>query len=161
MADMMSKEKRSRLMSRIRGKDTTPELYVHALLQAINFSYERHASDLPGSPDFVFRDEKLAVFVDGDFWHGWRFPVWRHRLALKWREKIAKNRLRDRRDHRCLRRNGWAVIRIWEHQIEEDVVACIERIASALPDCGFDRGLVKQAYDAMPNLKRRHRLPKP
>ena len=107
MADIMSVENRSQLMARIRGKDTTPERYINTLLEATGVECERHAVDLPGRPDFVFRDERLAVFVDGDFWHGSRIPVWEHRLSDEWRKKIAKNRSRDCRSHRQLRRSGW------------------------------------------------------
>jgi DNA mismatch endonuclease (patch repair protein) len=77
----MSRETRSRVMSRIRGRDTGPELVVAAGLTALGLSFESHARDLPGRPDFVFRDIKLAIFVDGDFWHGYRFAVWRDKLA--------------------------------------------------------------------------------
>ena len=71
--DIMSRETRSAVMSRIKGKDTKCELAVGALLSGAGFRFETHARDLPGRPDFVLRDERVAVFVDGDFWHGWRF----------------------------------------------------------------------------------------
>src|SRR5215813_4468751 len=89
--DIMSPEKRSALMSRIRGKGTSPELALAQLLRGANLHFEEHAPDLPGRPDFVFREARVAVFVDGDFWHGWRFPSWRLKLSLKWEQKIAAN----------------------------------------------------------------------
>ena len=120
MTDIMSREKRSAVMSRIRGKDTGIERTIATALAARGLNPERHASDLPGRPDFVFRDHRLAVFVDGDFWHGWRFPAWEHKLTPRWRDKIAETRRRDRRNFARLRRSGWRVIRLWEHQIEAD-----------------------------------------
>ena len=82
MTDIMSREKRSALMSRIRGKDTGIERTVAHALAVRGLHPERHSKDLPGRPDFVFREQRLAVFVDGDFWHGWRFPSWEHKLTL-------------------------------------------------------------------------------
>jgi len=128
--DIMSADKRSALMSRIKGSDTKPELALAACLIEKGLKYERHSKDLPGKPDFVFRAVQLAVFVDGDYWHGFRFPLWRHKLSPFWQEKIGKNRLRDRRNFAKLRRQGWKVIRLWEHQIETNVQACADRVQS-------------------------------
>ena len=130
--DIMSVEKRSALMSRIRGKGTKPELIVADLLAQAGLRCELHVKDLPGRPDFVLRKARVAIFVDGDFWHGWRFPAWRLKLSEKWEKKIESNRLRDIRNHRLLRRQGWTVIRIWEHQIENDPIVCVNRIRSAI-----------------------------
>ena len=128
MADIMSKEKRSALMSRIKGKDTKPEIIVARALARHGLRPQCHVRRLPGRPDFVFLRAKVAVFVDGDFWHGWRFPTWEQKLSPFWREKIAGNRARDRRNFRKLRRAGWTVIRIWEHQIDRDLDGCIDRV---------------------------------
>ena len=118
--DIMSPATRSALMARIRGKGTRPELLVAELLKSVGIVFDEHARDLPGRPDFVLRDFRVAVFVDGDFWHGWRFPKWRLKLSEKWEVKIEGNRLRDARNFRALRRGGWRVVRIWEHQIERN-----------------------------------------
>ena len=119
-------------MSRIRGKDTGPERAVAAEFLKLGLSWDSHAKDLPGTPDFVFRKARIAIFVDGDFWHGWRFPVWRDKLSEKWEAKIEATRSRDRRNHRQLRRMGWKVIRIWEHQIERDITGRVRRVCKAL-----------------------------
>ena len=119
-------------MAKIKGKGTGPEQAVATAMSRSRLDWEEHARDLPGSPDFVFREKKVAVFIDGDFWHGWRFPQWRDKLSPAWEEKIAKNRYRDRLNYRRLRRMGWQVIRIWEHQIKRDLDACIHRILGAL-----------------------------
>lgn len=88
-------------------------------MATIGLRWEAHARDLPGRPDFVFREAKVVVFVDGDFWHGWRFPAWRHKLSEKWELKIEATRMRDRRNHRKLRRAGWVVLRFWEHAVAQ------------------------------------------
>lgn len=129
--DFMTPEKRRALMSRIRGMNTGPERMVIRELRRRRIYFSMHAKDLPGRPDIVFRRIKLAIFIDGDFWHGWRFPLWQHKLSPRWREKIAATRRRDQRNFRKLRRLGWKVLRIWEHQIESAFDACISRICLA------------------------------
>ena len=111
--DIMSTEKRSQVMSRIKGKNTNPERIMFALLKRRGFTFSRHVRDLPGKPDIVFRRAKVTVFIDGDFWHGWRFPLWEHKLSEKWRNKIKRTRERDQQNFRELRRLGWKVVRIW------------------------------------------------
>jgi DNA mismatch endonuclease (patch repair protein) len=126
--DIMSPEKRSAVMARIRGKDTGPEQCMAAALAEAGLSWESHARDLPGRPDFIFREKKVAVFVDGDFWHGWRFSQWRDKLSEKWEAKIDGNRRRDLRNHCRLRQMGWKVVRLWEHQVAADIQACVSRV---------------------------------
>lgn len=130
--DIMSREKRSIVMSRIKGKDTGPERLVAAAMRRLRIRFEPQARDLPGRPDFVSRRWKIAVFVDGDFWHGWRFPLWADKLSPAWEAKIANNRARDRRNHRKLRRLGWTVVRIWEHQILKDLEGAMDKVRQAL-----------------------------
>ena len=120
-------------MARIRGRHTGPEQAIAAILIEKGLECERHCPDLPGRPDFVFRASRIAVFVDGDFWHGWRFPAWRHKLSAHWEKKIEGNRRRDIRNFRRLRRAGWRVVRFWEHQIESDIAACLEILLAILP----------------------------
>lgn len=132
VGDIMSPEARRKVMSRIRGKDTAPERVLASLLESHGLLWEAHVQSLPGRPDFVFAEQKVAVFVDGDFWHGWRFPLWKHKLQEKWAAKIAVNRERDRKNHRRLRRLGWTVIRIWEHQLKKAPETCLKRVLHAL-----------------------------
>lgn len=120
------------LMGRIRGKDTGPERIVAAVLRSHRFNFEQHACDLPGRPDFVFRSRRLVILVDGDFWHGWRFPAWEHKLAPFWRAKITANRARDARNIRKLRRAGWTVVRVWEHQLKQSAPAVCDRLIGML-----------------------------
>ena len=128
MADRMSVERRSALMSSIKGKDTRPERLLRSLLHREGMRFQKHRRDLPGTPDIVFTRARVAVFVDGDFWHGFRFPAWRQRLSPGWARKIETNRQRDRRNFQRLRRMGWSVVRIWEHQIYRDPVLTAQRV---------------------------------
>lgn len=157
----MSVEARRRTMSRIRAKHTTPERHLAQLLIAAGIEFEQHSPDLPGKPDFVFRQQKVAVFVDGDFWHGWRFPVWQHRLSPAWREKIAANRQRDAQTRRKLRQMAWTAVRIWEHQVEADILNCIRRIVDTLSLQNTDWDAIRRGYSRLAPLKRRNRLPRP
>ena len=146
--DIMSPERRSALMARIKGKDTGPERAVAHALRTRGWDFETHARDLPGRPDILFRKSMVAVFVDGDFWHGWRFPVWRDKLSVAWEAKIEVNRRRDARTFRLLRRAGWTVIRVWEHQVKRDIDACVARIEDVLPrkrrNCARNGGRTKK-----------------
>ena len=132
MGDIVSPDVRGRIMARIRSKNTGPERLIAMALLQKGIRLERHARDLPGRPDFVDRRSKLAVFIDGSFWHGWRFPLWKHKLSVKWQLKIDGNRKRDQRNFAQLRRSGWRVLRIWEHQIEKDPDSCVAKVRAAL-----------------------------
>lgn len=120
------------MMSRVRSTDTTPELTIRRLTHAKGLRFRKHDRKLPGRPDMVFVAKRVVVFVDGDFWHGWRFPVWSHKLTPYWKEKIKGNRARDRKNFQRLRTDGWIVIRLWEHQIERDAENCVETIRRVL-----------------------------
>src|SRR5687767_9244405 len=106
MADNMTRAQRSRTMSRIRGRDTGPELALRRLIHKRGLRFRTHGA-LPGRPDIVFPKARVAVFVNGTFWHGWQFPRWREKLAPYWRNKIERNRARDLQNTRKLRRLGW------------------------------------------------------
>jgi len=95
--------------------------------------YQKQATDLPGKPDFIFRSKKVAIFVDGDFWHGWQYPKLREKLRNEyWIKKIENNRKRDRKNHSALRKKGWKVVRIWEHQLKNQPNDVLTRIIQAL-----------------------------
>ena len=129
------------LMARIKGRDTGPEQRLAGMLRRARRRFDTQARDLPGRPDFVFRRVRVAVFVDGDFWHGWRFATWRLKLTEKWEAKIKANMSRDARNHQKLRRSGWKVLRIWEHQLKRDPEGCLRRVIAAL-DAGPGRNRV-------------------
>lgn len=119
-------------MSSIKGKDTGPETRVRSELHKRGFRFRKHLKALPGQPDVVFTKAKVAVFIDGDFWHGYRFPTWEHKVSDFWKTKISKNRERDAKNYRRLRDMGWKVIRLWQHDLERDFGESIERVVSAL-----------------------------
>ena len=132
MPDNLTPEQRSYCMSRIKGKDTGLEVRVRSALHRRGLRFRKHVKDLPGKPDVVFIKARVAVFVDGDFWHGYRFPSWEDKVSDLWKKKINKNRERDAANHRRLRQMEWTVIRLWQHEVEEDFDACIDRILAAV-----------------------------
>lgn len=134
MADNLTPEQRSYCMSRVKGKDTGIEILVRSELHRRGFRFRKHVKELPGKPDVVFSKAKVAIFIDGDFWHGYRFPVWEHKVSDFWKKKISKNRERDTKNHRKLRDMGWTVIRLWQHDLERDIEGSIERIVSAVKE---------------------------
>jgi DNA mismatch endonuclease (patch repair protein) len=120
-------------MSRIRGRNTGLELGFFRALRRSGVVFRRHVRLLSRcTPDAVIDQVRLAIFIEGDFWHGWRFPAWSKKLQPFWRKKIGGNRARDSKNHRALRRRGWAVVRIWEHQLERDLPGAINRVTSML-----------------------------
>jgi len=132
MPDHMTPEQRSRAMSRVKLRDGPLERKVQQELRRRGLHFRKHVKSLPGSPDIVFAREKVAIFIEGDFWHGWRLPTWEHKLSLFWKEKLRANRKRDQRNFRRLRARGWRVIRIWQHQLLHDKERCIRRVVDVL-----------------------------
>lgn len=121
-------------MSRIHGTNTGTERTVFRLLRREGVYFARHAKSLPGSPDVVFRKCRLAVFIDGDFWHGRRFARWSGDLSPFWSVKIRKNMARDRRARARLRAEGWAVLKVWSKDVDRDPERYVRRILRARAD---------------------------
>ena len=132
MADSLDPAARSRLMSRVRVRDTAPELLLRRALWAAGVrGWRLHSKKLPGKPDLAFFSCKLAVFVDGAFWHG--HPAYYHgQSGPFWDAKIAGNRERDERVNLELASLGWEVVRLWDFEVEKDAAACVARVCSAL-----------------------------
>ena len=133
MTDIYSTFKRSKLMSRVRGKgNKSTELRLAGLFREHGITGWRRHQPLPGKPDFVFRKERLAVFVDGCFWHGCPRCYTKPKQNAKfWQGKIGANKRRDRRVARQLRADGWSVCRIWECRLKKPE-ATIRRILRML-----------------------------
>lgn len=117
--DRLTPERRSWLMSRIRAKDTKPELAVRSMLHRMGFRFRLHRRDLPGSPDIVLPGRGTVVFVHGCFWHGHsckrtKMPNSREEF---WEQKIEGNKKRDRRMRSQLRSLGWKVVVVWECEL--------------------------------------------
>ncbi|XUX00416.1 MAG: very short patch repair endonuclease [Dehalogenimonas sp.] len=132
MPDNLSPVQRSYCMSRVKGKDTGIEKQVRTALHRLGLRYRIHKKDLVGKPDIAFIKPRVLIFIDGDFWHGYRFPVWKDKLSPFWQEKISKTRKRDVENFKLLRRDGWKVIRIWQHELKSNFQSCISRIVSAV-----------------------------
>lgn len=118
MADVFDKATRSRIMRAIRSRDTGPELALASALRRIGVRFSRIGKGLPGTPDFVLAPVRLAVFCHGCYWHLCR----RHYKAAageNWRIKMDRNRRRDIRVRRQLRRLGWRTMVVWEHERPE------------------------------------------
>src|SRR5688572_10805364 len=119
--DIWSKQKRSDVMSKIRSKNTKPELMLRSFLHKEGYRYRIHRKDLPGKPDIVFPRQKVAIFVHGCFWHyhkdcnEGRIPSSNSKF---WREKLEKNIAKDEKYIEALKLVGWKVIVIWECEIE-------------------------------------------
>ena len=116
MTDHMSRVQRAALMSRIRGKDTQPELVVRRLLHSLGFRFRLHASGLPGRPDIVLRKHGAIIFVNGCFWHHHAcsrgFSPAKNRKY--WQLKLARNAERDEENRWVLENAGWRVLVVWE-----------------------------------------------
>lgn len=147
----MTTEQRSYAMSRVKLREGPLELSMQRELRKIGLRFQCNYKKLKGSPDIVFVKRRVAIFIDGDFWHGWRLPAWEHKLSEFWRSKLRANRKRDQRNFRHLRAANWIVIRIWEHEIRSDSGRCIERILRALEFSEAELCLVSatQAFDIL------------
>lgn len=120
--DVVSPVVRSRIMASIKGHDTCPEMAVRRAMHAAGLRFRLHRRDLPGTPDLVFPRHHTVVFVHGCFWHRHsrcRFAKLPASARLWWKEKLTTNRLRDDRQQRALRREGWKVIVVWECELRD------------------------------------------
>jgi len=128
-AGFYTTKQRSKTMSRIRGKNSIPELLLRKALWAENIRFRIHRQDLPGRPDLVIDKYRLAVFVDGDFWHGYQ---WEHRKPKTnqafWIPKIERNIQRDQFASESLSNLGYTVMRFWEHQVKQNLKACVNQV---------------------------------
>lgn len=116
--DVFSKRKRSEIMSKIRSKNTRAEKLVFSELRKRGIYFQKHYSRVAGKPDIALPRRKKAVFIDGDFWHGWQFEKNKHRLPKKyWLDKIKQNMARDKINRALFKAKGWKVLRVWEHEI--------------------------------------------
>lgn len=132
MTDHMTPAQRSRAMKSVKLKGGPLELLIQRELLKAGLRFKQNQKGLAGSPDIVFPAEKVAIFIDGDFWHGWRLPAWEHKLTEFWRLKLRANRKRDIRNFRRLRAARWKVVRIWGHEIQTDLNRCVGRILRAI-----------------------------
>lgn len=116
MVDVLTPEQRSFNMSRIRGRDTKPEIVIRRGLHALGFRFRLHCKELPGRPDLAFPRRRAVIFVHGCFWHGHHCPMCRIPSTRRefWQSKIGGNRERDRRTAVALAEAAWRVLVVWE-----------------------------------------------
>lgn len=120
--DNLSQTERSTIMSRVRSKNTKPELIVRSLVFSLGYRYRLYSRDLPGCPDIVFRNRRKVIFINGCFWH--QHERCKHARVPKsrlefWNMKFMDNKKRDKRVRNALYRQGWGVMTIWECQIKD------------------------------------------
>ncbi len=130
-------EQRSRLMAKIRSTDTKPELKLRRALWALGYRYRKDVKGLPGKPDIAIKKYKVAIFVDGEFWHGYNWEEKKPKIKRNreyWIPKIERNMQRDRQNTRKLQEAGWTVFRFWEHKLKKEFSTCLEAVISELED---------------------------
>jgi DNA mismatch endonuclease (patch repair protein) len=122
MTDVFSKEKRSWIMSRVRGRDTKPEILVRSFVHRMGFRFRIHRRDLPGNPDIVLPRHGKVIFVHGCFWHGHKRCQRSKRPTTNkgfWNKKLDENIERDKRFQRKLRLMGWKVLVLWQCEVRK------------------------------------------
>jgi DNA mismatch endonuclease, patch repair protein len=133
MTDFLDRPTRSRVMARIRSKDTKPELALRRALWAAGLrGWRCHPRQVPGKPDVAFTRRKVAVFVDGRFWHGHPDFFTFGKSGEYWDKKIARTQERDNQANQALRELGWTVIRFWDFEVEGDTAACARKVMHAV-----------------------------
>jgi DNA mismatch endonuclease (patch repair protein) len=135
--DTRTREQRSRIMAAVRSKNTSPEIILRRALYAAGLrGWRCHYRRAPGTPDVAFVSKRVAVFIDGAFWHGHPSRHRPGRSGSYWDEKIARNVERDQRVDGELRSAGWTVLRFWDFDVRKDLATVVDTIASALAEAG-------------------------
>jgi len=118
-------------MSQVKSKNTKPEIFTFAILDKLKIKYEKHYK-ISGRPDIAILDKKIAVFINGEFWHGRYFKKERDEYQDFWIKKISTNIKRDRKNYRFLKKEGWVVIKIWDKDLKKNPEKEIKKILKAL-----------------------------
>lgn len=158
MADNLTKEQRSKTMSRIRRRDTKPELLLRKAIWARGLRGHRlDDRRLPGRPDLAWTRKKVAVFIDGAFWHGHPSAFTHGKSGKYWDDKIARNIERDRLADEALRRMGWTVFRFWDFEVRKECERCVAEVEAALAAADLEEPpVVKTVPDASRRPRRHH-----
>lgn len=132
--DVVSVEKRSEIMSKVRSKDTIPEILVRQELWRRGLRYRKNCNKIVGKPDVCFIKKKIAIFIDSEFWHGKRYLeegfLPKSNVSF-WKEKFERNAERDKVVTESLLKDGWKVLRFWEKDVRKDVQAIVDEIERA------------------------------
>lgn len=138
-------------MARIRSKDTKPELTLRRALWASGVrGWRVHSTALPGRPDLAFTRWRVAVFVDGCFWHGHPAFFTPGKSGAYWDAKIERTRERDRQANEALAKAGWRVLRVWDFELENELEDCVTRVIELLQERHGDDYLAEPAPVAAP-----------
>lgn len=132
----LTKEQRHKVMSHIRSSNTKPEIMLRKALWHRGIRYRKNYKGLPGKPDIVITRCKIAIFVDGDFWHGKNMDVIDNQIQSNrsyWLPKIRRNKERDAEVNDALTEQGWIVLRFWESDIKKQLESCIAKILEYVP----------------------------
>lgn len=148
MADVLTKEQRHKNMQNIKASDTKIEMLLRKALWQKGYRYRKNYMELPGKPDIVLKKYKIAIFCDGEFFHGKDWEVLKPRLKKSnnsefWISKISRNRERDAEVNKALLFCGWTVIRFWGNDIKKNTDECIKVIEEAI----FDIKLENSGFD--------------
>jgi DNA mismatch endonuclease, patch repair protein len=140
---------RSGLMSRIKAQNTKPEIKLRKVLWALGLRYRKNVKSLPGKPDIVLRKYKLVIFIDGEFWHGFKWKEKKEKIKSNrgfWIPKIERNMQRDREVNERLEALGYTVIRFWEQQVKKDLNWCINLVLEKVSCASNEEDLNNPTY---------------
>ena len=151
---------RSKLMGRIKSKDTKPEKKLRKFLWGIGLRYRKNVKGLPGTPDIVLSKYKLVIFIDGEFWHGYNWEEKKKKIKSNrefWIPKIERNMQRDKEYSMFYEENGWMVMRFWENTLKKEFNICIKSILKYVDDYEKYGRLQKNGISKLKNKwKRKH-----
>lgn len=134
MTDVYDSATRSRVMRQVKSKNTKPEMLLRRTLWRLGVrGYRIHRRDIAGMPDLAFVGRRVAVFVDGAWWHGHPDKWWKGRSGDYWDRKVARNMERDRQADTILSEQGWTVVRVWDFEVLRDPEEAARRVVKALP----------------------------
>lgn len=154
LPDVLTTEQRRLNMSRVRGRDTKPELTIRRGLHARGLRFRLHCKDLPGRPDIVFPKYRAVIFVHGCFWHAHDCPMfkWPQTREEFWREKITRNADRDRNAFSLLQDQGWRVMTVWECALKGPGRCSLDHVLQRCEDFVLD---TRHGFDEISGSQRR------
>jgi len=131
--DTVSKKQRSQIMRLVKSKDTKLEIRFRAVLKKLGYKFRKNVINYFGKPDFVLSKFKTVIFIDSCFWHGCyyhcRMP---HSSRAYWKAKMQRNKERDKKINEWYKKNGWAILRFWEHSLRKNLQVCIKKASSVI-----------------------------
>ena len=145
--DNLTPEQRHKSMSNIKSKDTSVEVLLRKALWNEGIRYRKNVKSLPGKPDIAIAKYKLAIFCDGELWHGKNWENRKDTIKTNkdyWIQKIERNINRDNKNERILENNGWVVLRYWGKEIKKNLMACVNEIKETIYN--IKHGLFKDEY---------------